>query len=65
MKNGKASWCAICKVKSDATNDYHLNLKNRHNYQELYQPNAVAWNNDKIPKSNDQNEPNNQRYEGC
>ena len=28
MKNGKASWCAICKVKSDATGDYHLNLKN-------------------------------------
>ena len=29
MKNGKASWCAICEVKSHATADCHLNLKNR------------------------------------
>ena len=46
MKNGKASWCAICEVKSHATADCHLNLKNQQNYQVVYQINAVAQNND-------------------
>ena len=64
MKNSKASWCAICEVKSHATADYHLNLKNRQNYQAVYQTNAVTQDNDNIPRSNDQNESNNQRYEG-
>ena len=63
MKNGKASWCAICEVKSHATVDCHLNSKNRQNYQAVYQTNAVARNNDNTQRSNDQNEPNNQRYE--
>ena len=64
MKNGKASWCAICEVKSHATVNYHLNLKNRQNYQAVYQTNAVAQNNDNNEQSNAQNEQNNQRYEG-
>ena len=64
MKNGKASWCTICEVKSHATVDFHLNLKNRQNYQAVCQTNAVAQNNDNISRGNDQNEPNNQRYEG-
>ena len=64
MKNGKESWCTICEVKSHAAADCHLNLKNRQNYQVVYQTNAVAQNNDNIPRSNDQNEPHNQRYEG-
>ena len=42
MKNGKASWCAICEVQNHATADYHLDLKNRQNYQAVYQMNAVA-----------------------
>ena len=29
MMSGKDSWCAICEVKSHATTDFHLNLKNR------------------------------------
>ena len=28
MKNGKVSWCAICEVKSHATADCYLKLKN-------------------------------------
>ena len=65
MKNGKASWCAICEVKSHARTDFHLNLKNRQNYQAVYQINVVAQNNDNNQRSNAQNEQNNQRYEGC
>ena len=64
MKNGKASWCAICEVKSHATVDYHLNLKNRENYQAVYQTNAVAHNNDNTSRNNEQNESNNKIYEG-
>ena len=63
MKNRKASWCAICEVKSHVTVDCHLNLKNRQNYQAVYQTNAVAQNNDNNQRSNAQNEQNNQRYE--
>ena len=55
MKNGKASWCAICEVKSHATADCHLNLNNRQNYQAFYQTNVVAQNNDNNQRSNDQN----------
>ena len=29
MKNGKASWCAICETKIHNTADCQLNLKNR------------------------------------
>ena len=32
MKNGKASWCAICETKNHNMTDCHLNLKNRQNY---------------------------------
>ena len=64
MKNDKASWCAICEVKIHATADCHLNLKNRQNYQAVYQTNAVAQNNDNNSWSNSQNKQNNQRYEG-
>ena len=62
MKNGKASWCAICEVKIHATADYHLNLKNQQNYQEVYQTNVVAQNNDQWNHA--QNDQNNQRCEG-
>ena len=64
MKNGKASWCAICEVQNHATADYHLDLKNRQNYQAVYQTNAVTQNNDNVSRNNEQNEPNNQRYKG-
>ena len=64
MKNGKASWCAIYEVKSHAKVNCHLKLKNWKNYQTVYQMNAIAQNSDKIPRNNDQNEPNNQIYEG-
>ena len=63
MKNGKSSWCTIYEVKSHPMADCHLNLKNRKNYQAVYQTNAVTQNNDNIPRSKDQNDPNNQRYE--
>ena len=53
MKNDKASWCAICEVKSHATADFHLNLKNRQNYQVVHQTNVVAQNNDNNQQSND------------
>ena len=46
MKNGKASWCAICETKSHNMADCQLNLKNRQNYQAIYQMNAVAQNNE-------------------
>ena len=62
MKNNKTSWCVICEVKSHATTDFHLNLKNRQNYQAIYQANVVAQNNDNA--SNEQNLPKNQQYEG-
>ena len=42
MKNGKYSWFAIYEVKSHETADCHLNLKNRLNYQAVYQTNVVA-----------------------
>ena len=64
MKNDKASWCAICEVKIHAIGDYHLDLKNRQNYQVVYQTNAFAQNNDNASRNNEQNESNNQRYEG-
>ena len=62
MKNGKASWCAICETKNHNIDDFHLNLKNRQNYQAVYQTNAVAQNNEQ--QNNAQNDQNNQRYEG-
>ena len=46
MKNDKASWCAIYEVKSHATADCQLNLKNQQNYQAVYQMNVVAQNKD-------------------
>ena len=61
MKNGKASWCAICETKSHNTADYQLNLKNRQNYQAVYQTNAVAQHNE---QNNLANDPNSQRYDG-
>ena len=61
MKNGKASWCAICKTKNHNTTNCHLNLKNRQNYHAVYQTNAVAQNNEQNNLPNDQN---GQRYEG-
>ena len=64
MKNGKSSRCAVCEVKIHATTDFHLNLKNRKNYHAVYQTNAVAKNNDNIPRNNEQNEQSNQQYEG-
>ena len=45
MNNGKASWCAICETKNHTTADCHLNLKNRQNYQVVYQTNAIVQNN--------------------
>ena len=60
MKNGKASWCAICETKNNIV-DFHLNLKNRRNYHVVYQTNAVAQNNEQNNAPNDQK---NQRYEG-
>ena len=62
MKNCKASWCAICETKNHNTSDCHLNLKNRQNYQAVYQTNAIAQNNEQ--QNNAQNDQNNQRYEG-
>ena len=62
MKNGKASWCKICETKNHNTSDCHLNLKNRQNYQAVYQMNIVAQNNEQ--RNNAQNDQNNQRYEG-
>ena len=62
MKNGKASLCAICEVKSHATANCHLNLKNRQNYQAVYQTNVVTQNNDQ--QNHAQNDQNNQRYKG-
>ena len=59
MKNGKASWCAICEVKSHANVDCNLNLKNRQNYQAVYQTNVVTQNNDSVSMNNEQNEPKN------
>ena len=44
--------------------NFHLKLKNRQNYQAVYQTNAFAQNNVINQGGNDQNEPNNQRYEG-
>ena len=64
LKNGKAYWCAIYKVKSHATANCHLNLKNQQNYQAVYQTNTIAQNNDNNQRSHAQNEQNNQRYEG-
>ena len=32
MKNGKASWCAICETKNHNMAEYHLKLNNRQNY---------------------------------
>ena len=63
MNNNKISWCVIYEVKSHATTDFHLNLKNQQNYQAVYQENVVAQNNDNASK--EQNLPNNQQYEGC
>ena len=65
MKNGKASWCAICEFKSDAIVECYLKLKNQQNYQEIYQTNAVTENKDNNQGRNAQNQQNNQRYEGC
>ena len=61
MKNGKASWCAICETKSHNTIDCQLNLKNRQNYHAVYQTNAVAQHNEQNNPANDQN---GQRYDG-
>ena len=52
MKNGKASWCTICETKSHNTADYQLNLKNRQNYQAVYQMNAAAQNNEQNNTNN-------------
>ena len=60
MKNAKASWCAICETKSHNIVDCQLNLKNRQNYQVVYQMNAVAQNNEQ----NNTNDQNGQRYDG-
>ena len=62
MKNGKASWCAICETKNHNTANCHLNLKNRQNYQAVYHTNAFAQNNEQ--QNNAQNDQNNKRYEG-
>ena len=60
MKNGKASWCAIYETKSHNMADCQLNLKNRQNYQAVYQTNAVAQSNEQ----NNTNDQNGQWYEG-
>ena len=52
MKNGKASWCAICETANHNTADCHLNLKNRQNYQAVYQTNAVAQNTEQNNNNN-------------
>ena len=54
----------ICEVKSHATANDHLNLKNRQNYHAIYQTNIIVQNNDNIPRNNEQNEPSYQFYEG-
>ena len=46
MKNGKASWCAICETKNHATTNCHLNLKNQQKYHAVYHTNAVTQNNE-------------------
>ena len=61
MKNGKASWCAICETKNHNTVDCHLNLKNRQNYHAVYQTNAVVQTNEQKNLASDQN---GQRYDG-
>ena len=55
MKNGKASWCAICETKNHNMADFHLNLKNRQNYHAVYHTNAVAQSNEQNNMRNDQN----------
>ena len=41
MMNEQARWCAICEVKNHSTTECQLNLKNRQNYQAVYQTNVV------------------------
>ena len=60
MKNAKAPWCAICETKSHNMADCQLNLKNRQNYQAVYQTNAVAQSNEQ----NNTNDKNGKRYDG-
>ena len=38
----------MCEVKSHTTTKFHLNMKNRQNYQAVYQTNVVAHNNDNV-----------------
>ena len=70
MKNEQALWCAICEVKRHSTTECQLNLKNRQNYQAIYQTSAVAQNNNADNNerngNNDWNDINNnyQRYDG-
>ena len=66
MKNEKSHWCAICEVKIHATTDYHLNLKNQHNYHAVYQTNVVVQNNNAniLRNNKEENEQSNQIYEG-